>query len=261
LVGGASASEISGGEASTSGRNHSAIMPRRPCTSREDAFRTPEFNPDPTIQLCSFDVFDTTLTRVTAEPTGVFHLLQRRLARASLPLPEALLDGFPKLRVDAECQARTESKHQEVTLAEIYRVLAAPFQLGADFENELTRLELEEERQSIRPVARVLQWISRARELGRRVAFVSDIYLPVEFIREMLVRESAFQEGDGLYVSSEHRVMKATGRLFQQMLNTERCAPNAVWHIGDNLLSDVEVPYRLGIQAVHFSLAAGSSAK
>jgi FMN phosphatase YigB (HAD superfamily) len=49
--------------------------------------------------------------------------------------------------------------------------------------------------------------------------------------------------------------------LFQQMLNTERCAPNAVWHIGDNLLSDVEVPYRLGIQAVHFSLAAGSSAK
>ncbi len=231
------------------------------CTGRRNRFGTSEFNPDPTIQVCSFDVFDTTLTRVTAEPTGVFHLLQRRLAGISLPLPQALLDGFPKLRVDAERQARTESKYQEVTLAEIYRVLAAPFQIGADLENELARLELEEERRSIRPVACTLRWIGRARELGRRVVFVSDIYLPVEFIREMLVRERTLQERDGLYVSSEHRVTKATGRLFQQMLNREGCTPNAVWHIGDNLHSDVEVPHRLGFHAVRFSLATGSSAQ
>lgn len=210
------------------------------------------------IRIASFDVFDTTLTRIVAAPSGVFHLLQRRLCAAAVGLPATLRKGFPQLRMDAERQCRTTSLHEEITLAEIYRTLGASFQLGADTQAQLAQMEMEEERRALRGVAWTIHYINLVRHQGKRVIFVSDSYLPLSFIRKMLSQTGAWREEDGLYVSSEYRVMKASGRLFERVLTQEQCSASEIQHVGDNWGSDVRIPQRLGIRTVPFSLERGS---
>lgn len=215
---------------------------------------------DPTLsavdQIASFDVFDTTITRIVAEPVGIFHLLQRRLA-ADRAWPAGLIESFPSYRVAAERQARVECGQEETTLAEIYQALGKKFSLTTDRQARLAELELAEERRALRPIAPTIQLIECQRAQGRRVIFVSDSYLPQEFLREELARAGAWREGDGLYVSSAYRVMKGTGHLFQRVLAQEHCAPNAVCHLGDNPDSDGRAPRRLGMSARLFFPGTG----
>jgi predicted HAD superfamily hydrolase len=208
------------------------------------------------IRVCTFDVFDTTITRIVAEPAGIFHLLQRQLT-ADGAWPANLIKQFPDFRVEAERQARRECGQEETTLAEVYQALARMFSLTPDQRSRLAELELAEERHALRPVAPTIQLIGRARQQGRRVIFVSDSYLPSEFIREELARAGAWQDGDGLYVSSAHRVMKGSGHLFQRVLAQEGCAPNAICHFGDNPDSDVRAPRQLGLAVVQFFPGTG----
>jgi FMN phosphatase YigB (HAD superfamily) len=109
--------------------------------------------------------------------------------------------------------------------------------------------ELDAEREVLAPNAIVLERITQARAAGCRIVFVSDTYLPVEFVKGELRRHNAAAEGDGVYVSSALGRTKRSGALYREMLKAEKVTANAVHHYGDNPHSDVDVPRRLGIAA------------
>src|SRR5262249_21377499 len=99
------------------------------------------------------------------------------------------------------------------------------------------------------PNSLVLERIAQARAAGGRIVFVSDTYLPSEFVKSELRRHGAAADGDGIYVSSTLGRTKRSGALYREMLKAEKVAANAVHHYGDNPHSDVDVPTRLGITA------------
>src|SRR5208283_710151 len=194
--------------------------------------------------IASFDVFDTVLIRGVTDPTNLFLLVGRRLPRLGLAISPA---AFRACRVAAERRCRENCLEEEVTFKEIYRELA--FALGWDPEmcRAVEQLELELESETITPNPKAQCMIEAARSFGKRVVFVSDMYLPAGFIRGQLERFGLTRDGDQCYVSSAHKATKSSGRLFEMVLKEEHVQPRAMTHVGDQAHSDDAVPRRMGI--------------
>src|SRR5262249_5971457 len=67
---------------------------------------------------------------------------------------------------------------------------------------KLGALEQELERRLTRPVPATARLVDRARRDGTPVAFVSDMYQPAAFLRDLLADHGLIREGDLLLVSS-----------------------------------------------------------
>ncbi|HXB02847.1 MAG TPA: hypothetical protein VNV15_08530 [Opitutaceae bacterium] len=205
----------------------------------------------PGLRAVSFDVFDTALVRTFARPADLFFELGRTLVAQQLI--KMTPTHFSHVRAQAEIQARRRRTDHEPRLAEIYDELA--YHLGWTAGNqqiaELAELALEQD--SITSVPHVRGWILAAREAGKRIAFVSDMYLPGRVIRAMLEEEKMARPEDTLLVSCEQRFTKSDGTLFDRLLATLALPAAEVLHVGDNAHSDVAIPRAKGLWtlAVH----------
>jgi len=203
-------------------------------------------------EIFSFDVFDTTLTRNVADPTGIFFLMQRFLFQQR-GYSSAFLRNFPFARIDAELAARRVARSEEIGLSDIYRTLGRRFALDEEQQHELMAIELDHERKSARPVQQILHVVGKLRSHRKRIVFVTDTYLPKAFVAGILKDIGAYRDGDGLYVSSDIGLVKSTGHLFEHVLNSENCRPPAMFHLGDSLDRDVRPARKIGIEAHLFA--------
>jgi predicted HAD superfamily hydrolase len=202
-------------------------------------------------KVYSFDVFDTAIVRSTAEPQGIFHLMKLKISILNL-LSTSEVENFVRLRRDSENQARKRKKGQEISIADIYSVLSEKLSLKQDITSSLIHLEEEEELNNARAVPSIVSLINELRKIDKRIIFISDIYLSKQLIEKMLRRIGIFKTGDGLYVSSDCKLTKASGSLFTYVLKNENCLSDDLVHIGDNRASDIKVAKRLGIRAIYF---------
>ena len=195
-------------------------------------------------ELHSFDVFDTVLTRLVGHPSSLFLLLGNRALQAGhwRHSPER----FAGARLAAEAQARHHAYPGEVTLRRIYEELAFANNLAPAVVAAIAALEVQLESALLRAVPLARQRVMAARHAGHRVAFMSDTYLPETVLCDWLSREGLLSEGDGLWVSSESGLTKASGALFD-LARVEATTP---WHhLGDHSISDVTNPRARGIRA------------
>ncbi|WP_170839170.1 HAD-IA family hydrolase, partial [Escherichia coli] len=72
-----------------------------------------------------------------------------------------------------------------------------------------------------------------------KIIFISDMYLGKSFLAKIL-HKNGYEEYDNLYVSSEHRVKKHSGELFDYVINDLGIEPQTILHIGDNVEADVK---------------------
>jgi predicted HAD superfamily hydrolase len=202
------------------------------------------------MQIASFDVFDTVITRVVGDPKSVFLLLGKNLLKQSLVtcMPET----FARARIQAESRAfqNIGTKH---LLQHVYSELAIVLHLSDKQQRKIMQLELDLESKFLRPIPIAREMIEAARDRGDRLAFVSDMYLPSDFIQEQLVHHSFWQEGDVLYVSNEYGKSKATGQLFQELIEWESILPDKIFHWGNDLRVDVQGARMVGVKAQHFA--------
>ncbi|MBD2254577.1 HAD family hydrolase [Nostoc parmelioides] len=199
----------------------------------------------------SFDVFDTVLVRKWAKPTDLFLELGSILLQAELINISA--EKWKNIRESAEREARSRSVSGEVTLIQIYEVLAQNLGWTSTEIEHSINAEVELEFTSLYPVKETQQKIQHLHQDGQRVIYLSDMYLSSEVIRRFLKHHQIWQEGDILYVSSEFNVNKASGKLFEISLIKEGVKASQLVHLGDNNYSDVKMPRKLGIQAQHFN--------
>ena len=201
--------------------------------------------------LYSFDVFDTAVLRRVAVPSDVFCAVARHIAQTSAAKCSAqFVEDFVAARMYAEYVSRQRTRQDETTLGEIWNVLREflpnlPDDCGPT-------LEMDMEARLLLPNRAIAQRIAEARRSGSKVAFISDTYLPEEFIRSQLQRLGLANDCDKVYASSRYGVTKWTGKLFQEVLRRECLPPSELRHIGDNFNADVLAPRRLGIQADHY---------
>jgi len=202
------------------------------------------------MDVVSFDVFDTLLTRVVGTPTSAFILLGKVLVDRVIinESPTA----FARKRVEAEVRAREKSEGSEVTLRMIYLELAQMLPLTATEMETAMQVECEIEDLLIRAVPDAERRILAERQCDARIIFMSDMYLPAPLIIRWLEQHGLWHQQDRLYLSNEERVSKATGKLFRRVLQSECLKPSQLTHYGNNRYSDVASALREGIKSRPF---------
>lgn len=196
--------------------------------------------------LVSFDVFDTLVCRLVAEPVDVFKILE---IEHGSDFPE----GFSGLRVQAEQIARTQTDNEDVTLLAIYvalQGLVPDRQLDLD---HLMEAEIAAEVRLCVPRLDVVEKLQAYRQAGIPCVAISDMYLPQAAVERIL--EKCNIDLDKVYVSSEILLTKARGSLFDYVRADQNVSFSEWRHHGDNFHSDVVSPIGKGISAFHTPIA------
>jgi FMN phosphatase YigB (HAD superfamily) len=100
-----------------------------------------------------------------------------------------------------------------------------------------------------RPVPEVATALARIRAAGARIAFLSDTDRPSELLRDILERHGIYAAGDRLVASCEAGATKSGGDLFTKTWPDGQQAARQVWHVGNNLWSDVTMAEQAGLRA------------
>jgi predicted HAD superfamily hydrolase len=205
-------------------------------------------------KIISFDVFDTAITRITAEPKGIFFKLQKMLLASRLDMPTELLNCFVQERIDAERSARQKKTREEISLSDIYREIGRRYHLSSELVESLMNMEIDTELECVRAIPSNSRLIHELRKEGNKIIFLSDMYLPESAIQRLLKKVGIFDERDEIYVSCEYGLTKSTGNLFLHVLDKENCDPNQLIHVGDNCKSDYLMAKKVGkMAAYHFN--------
>lgn len=206
--------------------------------------------------LYSYDVFDTVITRTVYQPEGVFAIMQSRMGStvcsdANLQsLPSMLSGDFGNIRHEYEKIAREISSKEEISLDDIYSLIAENFSLTPQQKVGLISLERETELACAIPIDATVQEILERIKAHERVVFISDMYLDEELVRGMLEKASEDFKNIPLYLSSKCGVTKHSGKLFEYVKECEHVTYDRWQHKGDNSYSDVKMPLQLGIKAI-----------
>ncbi len=190
----------------------------------------------------SLDCFDTLLWRNCIAPRDVF---------ADLPVAGGGL--WPRAKAEARARQRAfvGTGKGEVRIEAIYRALMP----GAS-EDEITQAvahELNAEARHCYGFAPTVALMKAAKARGLKIIIVSDTYLSQEQLRDLIAAAAGEEVAamiDRFFVSCDHGVGKAEG-LFKPVLKALNCGPEAIFHVGDNIVADQDAPTLLGISTAH----------
>ena len=207
--------------------------------------------------MYSFDIFDTLITRCTAEPKGIFMLMKEKI-QESREYPSFFTENFCELRIGAEELVRVhirDSGKQEVTLNDIYQMLAAVSCLTKRQQEQLMKLEVETEYNCVLGISQNIRKLRELKSRGEHIVLISDMYLSGEQLCRILYKVDAVFRNIPIYVSSDYRKTKGSGELYRIVRKQENADYSDWVHYGDNVTADVNVASRLGIRTVHWPAA------
>ena len=189
------------------------------------------------VDIVSFDLFDTLVMRKTLSHTDVFELLNLRLRERGLFIPD-----FAKLRLYAEKELSKISAPRLVSIYERVLELA-----GGNFitASELAELEWELDFSLLTVRSDVQDVFKAATEAGKKVVITTDSYYSKEQIEQVL-EKFELKGFDNLFVSSEYNTAKTQG-LFDVV---KEAYPNqSILHIGDDEYADIEKAKEHGLKS------------
>lgn len=189
--------------------------------------------------VVSFDIFDTLIERDCLLPSDVFPRVAKELG-LSMSARQ-----FRKARMEAERQARKNSPSGEVSLSDIYSLLAPQVGIGSQ---DGADAEIKEELKACRVKESVKPLFDWALE-NKRVVLVTDMYLPSEVLNAMLTK-CGYPDGLPILNSSEHGVDKVSGRLFEEMAKHLNLPTSKIVHVGDTRSADIEGAHKAGVTPI-----------
>lgn len=195
------------------------------------------FLPLSTIDITKYDfffidVFDTAIIRLFRKPVDLFEYLSFKTKNSD----------FHLRRVQQEQKTREQYKdRKEINIFEIYNNLPSD-SIEGEIAAELKFCVAHPE---------VYDFYSKLLDAGKKIYFISDMYLNKETISKIL-EENGFCTYEGVYVSSEDDLLKGDGSRFEWLKNNIPDSVNTTIHIGDNRISDFLQPRAYGFDAFHF---------
>ena len=198
------------------------------------------------MEAVSLDVFDTCLVRLLEQPTDIFDLLGFFVQKVSgMPARE-----FAQRRKDTEDALRKfhlqAGDREDVTLEAIYGELARVAHWDGEFCNQVRDMEKHLEALFLRPVPEILERVKAWQKQGIPMAYASEMYMHSHDLEGILHKAGFPVEGVPVFTSGETGLSKGTGKLFQ--LLTAKLGTSAILHIGDNPVSDGQVPRENGLE-------------
>ncbi len=203
----------------------------------------------------SFDIFDTLVTRLTGSPEGVFSIMQHvlNIDDTFIGFPKILRKDFWHARMNLEQEFRQYSDAEDITITEIYDFISNIFNLDAEEKTKLINLEIETEISVAVGIDENISKLKHLVEKGERVILVSDMYLrKIDVVRILDRIEPFISKHCEIFLSSELKMTKHRGTLFDHILRHFNVEPSEIVHIGDNLHSDVRRARKKKIRAVSY---------
>jgi FMN phosphatase YigB (HAD superfamily) len=190
----------------------------------------------------SLDVFDTVLTRACGPPHALYLWLGFRLYRRGII--SCTPENFARARIRAEriVWDRAGGMDSDVSLEDFHREAVRMLWLESDLIPRLVDEELRLEEEVLRPVTSGERFAELACAEGRRIWFTSDTYFSRSFLERQLKRHGIWTPQSVCLASSERSKSKASGRLFDDLVQEARLPARSLIHIGDNPYSDVAMP-------------------
>jgi FMN phosphatase YigB (HAD superfamily) len=174
--------------------------------------------------IVSFDIFDTLLMRRVLYPRDIFALIEHKIG-----------DDFYKRRINAENELYHEGKHP--TINDIYGRLG----------NVSPDIEVEIEAKYLVRRERMFAILKYARETGKEIFAVSDMYLPRDVMKKLLDKFDVPIETGNILVSCDYGTSKSNG-LFDVLRS--KSGDKRILHIGDNYEADITSAKRYGIDDI-----------
>ncbi|PIO96374.1 HAD family hydrolase [Pleomorphomonas carboxyditropha] len=210
------------------------------------------------VDLVTFDIFDTLLHRKVLAPVDVFELVRLKAFEESLSLlVHDQLSKFVYDRIEAERKSRQRRRELyggegEVTLDEIYQEYGRLTSLNDTIGKFLKSTELHIEKNILVASPKGLEIYNKCRRSGKKIAFISDMYLSPDWLSHTL-EDKGFEGAASLriFVSNQYRVSKHSGQLYEQVRQTLGISPARWLHVGDNRTADIESASKLGIKTQH----------
>ncbi|TXN00793.1 hypothetical protein FV242_20845 [Methylobacterium sp. WL64] len=199
------------------------------------------------VDLVSFDLFDTLVSRPARRPDAVLKLVEHQISsEAGRPIPL-----FVERRA-AENRVRARKHHQgDVNLSEIYVELAASGPIPGDVVARAHALEERIDLAALRPRTEVIAILEAAHALGKRIVLMTDTYYEEADIRAILNGAGIADRFAALYVSNAVGARKDRGDLWRHVEEAE-ALPRARWlHVGDNEHSDIQAACDRRIPYLH----------
>ncbi len=201
----------------------------------------------------SLDLFDTTLIRRSSNK----EMFRRLGERAKEEWSDWTLTPveFARWRSVSEERANREHGSCRFMLNAVYKQFAQGYPICEKRIDRLMELELELEAEHLMVVPSMRHRIEEEHDAGRAVLFLSDMYLPSNWLSDVLRRHGLWQDGDMLYVSGEAKASKSSGELFAFAKDRLGARLDKPLHLGDNPWSDVQQADASGWRAKLFSEA------
>lgn len=191
--------------------------------------------------VVSFDIFDTLIKRDVPSPADVHILVGKRYLDQT---GTEILD-YPKRRLRAEQDARRLANGREITLKDIFDCFPG---LAEDEKSILYELEIQTEYDVCCVNSYIKPVYDAAIASGKKIVITSDMYLPEDFICNIL-KKCSICEYEKLYLSSAQGVTKSSGKLFDTILADMGCEAGSILHIGDNIKGDYYRARQKGFKA------------
>lgn len=199
-------------------------------------------------EYISFDVFGTAILRPFGQPEDLFKLLDKEFEKYT-----NCNISFHKIRINAERWARKmladlDGEREDVSLKEIYSLIGTNYHIPEKICELIMKEEMRLEIKFASTRATIKEFYDVALACGRKVIFISDMYLPQECIKEIL-EKCGYNEYEKLFVSSEYGLLKQTRNLYTKVLDELNITDDQILHIGDNEISDIRCALETGIDA------------
>lgn len=203
--------------------------------------------------IISFDIFDTLLFRPFSSPGDLFTFIEDDIK--SISNSPSL--NFRKFRKQAErdaFQLAVSNGIFEITIDEIYQKFQELTKLSCEICNLIKEFEINFERKILYPRKTGYNAFLEAKSLNKRIVLISDMYLSSDVL-ESILRKNGYEGYEKLYVSSEYKEKKHSGKLFDIVISDLGIPAGKILHIGDNLEADVIKAKSRGIKPFHLPKA------
>lgn len=188
----------------------------------------------------SFDLFDTLCMRKVLDPDVIFEVMDFQLQNEGI--------DFYSYRKQAYAMAR---KTGIPTLEQIYACFQIISGFPAEKVSEIKEMEIEEEKNFWVIRQDMAELYSYARELGKKIFIITDMYLPSEILCDFLEEHNIKTEKEHVIVSCEHQMDKETGNLWKWFCENFGAECGKILHIGDNLQGDILNARKHDIESMH----------
>lgn len=187
--------------------------------------------------VISFDIFDTLVSRRISSGDGILSLIE---LKADKILNEKT--DFKSKRKQAEIIYRNKYPDKDPDTDDIYNQLSALTGWSSEKINKIKNIELETEYSIIEPKTELISLLKHVKhELDKKVYLISDMHLRKSDIEKILLKCGiSDNDYDGLMVSSDMNLRKDNGTMWKYFVSLnegKKCI-----HIGDNEVSDVQIP-------------------